>query len=98
MAHLYSDLLAIAETLQAGLVVVHHMGKGDNSVKTITDLGAGLGVQSRACDAHLTLREHAEPDCVVFDGVVRAWCRSRRLFCGGGIRCGPPLPSWTQAT
>lgn len=73
MSNLYSSLMAVAENMQAGILLVHHLAKGDNAGKALTDLGAGAGAQSRACDAHLTLREHAEPDCVVFDGVVRSW-------------------------
>ena len=73
MSNLYSSLMAVAENMRAGILLVHHLAKGDNAGKALTDFGAGAGAQSRACDAHLTLREHAEPDCVVFDGVVRSF-------------------------
>lgn len=41
----------------------------------MTDVGAGAGAgaQSRAADAHLVLREHAEPGCVVVEAVARSW-------------------------
>jgi hypothetical protein len=73
MSHVFASLLQISEILQAGMVIVHHLSKGDQSQKAVTDLGSGAGSQSRACDGHLVFREHAEPDAAVFAGAVRSW-------------------------
>jgi hypothetical protein len=45
----------------------------NQSGKSITDVGAGAGAQSRAADAHLILRAHKEPGAVVLDAAVRSW-------------------------
>lgn len=73
MAALYGDLQAQAEKLDAGFLVVHHLSKGDQSGKAVTDLGAGGGSQSRAADAHLALRPHKEDGAAVIVGVVRSF-------------------------
>lgn len=73
MSHVFNSLLQVAEILQAGLGIVHHLSKGDQSQKSVTDLGSGAGAQSRACDGHLVLREHATPEAAVFAGAVRSW-------------------------
>jgi hypothetical protein len=58
---------------KTGILLVHHSSKGDQSGKSVRDVGSGAGAWSRAADVHLGLREHEEPDAVVFDGVVRSW-------------------------
>ncbi len=59
--------------LNCSFVLVHHASKGNQSVKSVTDVGAGAGSQSRATDTHLVLRHHQEPGCVVVDAAVRSW-------------------------
>ena len=73
VAALYGTLQRYAEALDSALIVVHHVSKGDQSWKSLTDLGAGAGAQSRACDAHLTIRLHAQDDVAVFAGVLRSF-------------------------
>jgi hypothetical protein len=52
---------------------VHHATKGSQSDKRVTDIGAGGGVQSRAADTHIVLREHEEPGVVVLEAAVRSF-------------------------
>jgi hypothetical protein len=52
---------------------MHHSSKGNQSGKSITDVSAGAGSQSRATDTHLVLRPHEEKDVVVLDATVRSW-------------------------
>jgi len=73
VAALYGRLINLAERAQSALLVVHHMSKGSQADKAVTDLGAGAGSQSRACDLHLTLRQHEEEGCAVVAGVVRSF-------------------------
>jgi hypothetical protein len=68
----FGTLVEIAETAQAGLLLIHHSSKGEQSGKSIRDVGAGAGAWSRATDLHIGLREHEAPDAVVFDGIVRS--------------------------
>ncbi len=54
-------------------VLVHHASKGNQSGKSVTDVGAGAGSQARATDTHLIMRQHQEDGCVVVDAAVRSW-------------------------
>lgn len=71
MRQVYDKLIGVAGETHAALMVVHHLSKGAQGDKGVTDLGSGAGAISRAGDAHLAFRQHAEKDAVVFDGVVR---------------------------
>ena len=73
MAAIYTALLNYAEQLNSAILCVHHATKGNQAEKSITEMGAGAGSQSRAADAHFGMREHAENDCAVFEGVVRSF-------------------------
>jgi hypothetical protein len=73
IAKVYAMLAGYADKLNAAIIVVHHLSKGPQGEKGLTDLGAGGGAQSRAADAHLSLREHAEPGAAVLAGVVRSF-------------------------
>ena len=73
VASLYNRLDQIASMLDCCIVAVHHSSKGGQGAKSVTDVGAGAGAQSRAADAHLVLREHEEEGCVVLDAAVRSW-------------------------
>lgn len=70
---LYNFLDRWAERLGCSFALIHHTSKGGQSDKSVTDVGAGAGSQARAADAHLVLRPHEEPNCVVLDGVVRSF-------------------------
>lgn len=61
-----------AQMLQCGIVIIHHSSKGVQGGKSVTDTGAGAGAQSRAPDVHAVIREHEQPDCAVFQAVVRS--------------------------
>jgi hypothetical protein len=73
MAQVYNSLDSYAARLGCSFVLVHHSTKGNQSGKSITDVGAGAGAQSRATDTHLVLRPHEQPDVVVLDAAVRSW-------------------------
>jgi hypothetical protein len=54
-------------------VNVHHTSKGSQSEKSVTDIGAGAGAQSRAADTHLVMRPHEEEGVFVLEAVVRSF-------------------------
>ncbi len=73
MAAIYNTLDAYAHHLGCSFVLIHHSSKGNQSGKSVTDMGAGAGSQSRAADAHVALRPHEEDGVSVLDAVVRSW-------------------------
>ena len=73
MTQMYNLLDKFAGRLGCSFVCIHHSTKGNQTGKSITDVGAGAGAQSRAADAHLILRQHAEPGCFVAEAVARSW-------------------------
>lgn len=73
MTEMYNLLDKFAGRLGCSFVCVHHSTKGTQAGKSITDVGAGAGAQSRAADAHMILRRHAEPGCIVVEAVARSW-------------------------
>lgn len=73
MAGIYNTLDQIAGQLNCAFVLIHHTTKGNQANKSVTDMGAGAGSQSRAADAHIVLRRHTEPDAVVLEAVVRSF-------------------------
>ena len=73
VAGLYNLIDKYAEVLGCAFVLIHHTSKGNQSQKSVTDVGAGAGSQSRAADAHVILRHHKEKGCVVMESVVRSF-------------------------
>lgn len=73
MADVYNTIDKYAQQLGCAFILVHHASKGSQSSKSITDVGAGAGAQSRAADTHLIVREHEEKDAVVVEFVARSW-------------------------
>lgn len=73
MANIYNLIDSLADRLGCCFVLIHHSTKGSQSGKSVTDMGAGAGAQSRATDTHLVLRPHEEPGAVVLDAAVRSW-------------------------
>jgi len=73
MAGIYNRIDAFADRLGCCFVLIHHSTKGSQSSKSVTDVGAGAGAQSRATDTHLVLRPHEEEGVVVLDAAVRSW-------------------------
>lgn len=75
MAAIYNLLDSYAAKTGAAWVLIHHTSKGAQGDKSVTDVGAGAGSQSRAADAHLVLRDHQQPDHAVLDAALRSWQR-----------------------
>jgi hypothetical protein len=73
MARIYNTIDGIAKRLRACFVLIHHSTKGSQSGKSVTDMGAGAGAQSRATDTHLVLRPHEENGVVVLEAAVRSF-------------------------
>lgn len=73
ITHIYNLLDQIARNSVASVAIVHHASKGNQSEKSITDVGSGAGAQSRAADTHLVLRPHEEDDAVVVEAAVRSF-------------------------
>jgi len=69
----YNTLDRIAGRLGTSFICIHHASKGTQSGKGVTDVGAGAGAQSRACDTHLVLRPHLQTDAAVLEGRTRSW-------------------------
>jgi hypothetical protein len=92
MAELYNTLDYYADLLGASFGLVHHASKGDQSAKSVTDVGAGAGAQSRATDTHVILRPHEEENVVVLDAAVRSWPPVASLC----VRWN--FPVWTPAS
>jgi len=81
MSSLYNHIDRYADQLGCSFVLIHHSTKGNQSGKSVTDVGAGAGSQSRATDTHMILRAHEEEATVVLDAAVRSWppCQPRCL-------------------
>lgn len=73
MSSIYNYIDAFADRLGCCFVLIHHSTKGSQSAKSVTDVGAGAGAQSRAADTHLVLRPHEEEGVIVLDAAVRSW-------------------------
>ena len=73
VAGIYNLIDKYAAALDCAFVLIHHTSKGNQSLKSITDVGAGAGSQSRASDTHVILRRHKEEGCVVMESVVRSF-------------------------
>ena len=73
VAGIYNLIDKYAAALDCAFVLIHHTSKGNQSLKSVTDVGAGAGSQSRASDAHVILRRHKEEGVVVMESVVRSF-------------------------
>lgn len=69
----YNMVDRYAQKIGCAFVLVHHTSKGNQSQKSVTDVGAGAGSQSRAADTHVIMRRHKEDGVVVLDSVVRSF-------------------------
>ncbi|MEM6469418.1 MAG: AAA family ATPase [Planctomycetota bacterium] len=72
MTQMYNRLDAIAQAHDASIVLNHHTSKGDQSRKGLTDVGAGAGAMTRACDSHLIIRPHEQDGCAVLEAACRS--------------------------
>lgn len=70
---IYTTLEQLAGDLGAAVVIVHHSSRGDQSEKNVTDVGAGAGSQTRACDCHMVIRPHSKEGWFVLDSTVRSF-------------------------
>lgn len=73
MMTVYNELDAIGEAYGMAISNVHHSSKGDQSQKSVTDVGSGAGSISRAADTHLILRPHEEENVAVMDVALRSF-------------------------
>ena len=73
IADVYNLLDRFAEQIGCAFVLIHHTSKGNQSRKSVTDVGSGAGSQSRAADTHVILRRHKEQGVVVMESVVRSF-------------------------
>lgn len=73
MANLYNLLDRCAASLRCAFLLIHHTTKGVQSGKSVTDVGAGAGSQSRAADCHFVLRPHEADGCLAVEAVTRSW-------------------------
>lgn len=73
MARIYNLVDRYAMRLNSAFAMIHHSSKGLQSNKSITDVGAGAGSQSRAADAHLVLRSHEDSGVMVLDAANRSF-------------------------
>jgi hypothetical protein len=64
---------AVASRLDCCFALIHHASKGNQANKSVVDIGAGAGAQSRAADTHLVLRPHKEDGAVVLEAGLRSW-------------------------
>ena len=73
VAGIYNLIDKYAAALDCAFVLIHHTSKGNQATKSVTDVGAGAGSQSRASDTHVILRRHKEQGVVVMESVVRSF-------------------------
>ena len=73
IADVYNMLDRYAEQIGCAFILIHHTSKGNQATKSVTDVGAGAGAQSRAADTHCIMRRHKEKDVVVLESVVRSF-------------------------
>lgn len=79
IADVYNMLDRYAEQIGCAFVLIHHTSKGNQSLKSVTDVGSGAGSQSRAADTHVILRRHKEQGVVVMESVVRSFASVKPL-------------------
>jgi hypothetical protein len=73
MMQVYNRIDELAAIWGAAVVIVHHASKGDQSEKSLTDVGSGAGAIARAADTHLVIRPHEQPDLNVLEAVTRSF-------------------------
>ena len=73
ITNIYNMLDRFAQELGCAFILIHHTSKGNQSQKSVTDVGAGAGAQSRAADTHAIIREHNEEGYLVLDFAVRSF-------------------------
>ncbi len=64
-----------AQAVDAAVVMIHHATKGDQSNRSVTDMGAGGGSQSRTVDLQLVLRQHQQPELSILEAGLRSFTK-----------------------
>ena len=70
---IYNQVEKIAREQEAAVILVHHTSKGNQANKSVTDVGAGAGAQSRAPDTHLALRPTNADNVISVSCCVRSF-------------------------
>ena len=69
---IFNQLDRIAARHNCSIALVHHASKGDQSGKSITDVGSGAGALTRAADTHVIIRPHEDDAYAVMEAVCRS--------------------------
>lgn len=72
-AQIANKVDAIARDFDTSVLLVHHATKGNQSGKSVTDVGSGASAMARAADTHLVLRPHEEAGVVVGEAALRSF-------------------------
>jgi hypothetical protein len=73
MMRVYNRIDELARGWGAAVAIVHHASKGDQSDKSLTDVGAGAGSIARAADTHMVIRPHEQTGMHVLEAVTRSF-------------------------
>jgi hypothetical protein len=72
-AEFHNAIDRFAEEMDAAVVLIHHSTKGDQSGRSVVDVGSGGGSQARAVDCHAVLRPHSLDGHAVLEAAVRSF-------------------------
>lgn len=72
-AEFHNAIDRFAEEMDAAVVLIHHSTKGDQSGRSVVDVGSGGGSQARAVDCHAVLRPHSLDGHGVLEAAVRSF-------------------------
>lgn len=81
MTQIYNKLDTLARKNECAIVCIHHSSKGNQSEKSVTDVGSGAGAISRAADTHMIIRPHAQDGLFVVDAVTRSGISPPAVTC-----------------
>jgi hypothetical protein len=75
MTGVYKTLTDAAKEIGAGILIVHHTPKGDQSKRPLLEMGSGASAIARAVDLQIGLRPHHNRDstCAVFEAKPRSY-------------------------
>ncbi len=79
MTQVYNAVDSMAERMKSTVLIVHHASKGYQGGKSVVDVGAGAGAQSRATDTHIVLRPHETDGVAVVEAACRSWPAPRPM-------------------
>ena len=90
MKSVVNQLKDIAKVFNTGLIYTHHATKGDQSGKSIMDMGSGSGVLGRMVHSKLVLRQHERDDMAVMQWQNRSFKSNTE-----GVTIKFEWPTWT---